>query len=114
MPICANCKTPITISESGYSCPVCKWVFTWDDYEQEYRMTGWRLALVWFIVVCLAWFTAIGVFATVNMAVEWFKKPAPVASMEEKQMMKYHGTNILYEDHRGQLYFYRNGQKVRF
>lgn len=38
--------------------------------------------------------------------------PDHIAPERIKQLMKYHGTHMLYELHDGQFYFKRNGQRI--
>lgn len=38
--------------------------------------------------------------------------PAHIAPAHIKQLMRYHGAQVLYEQHDGQFYFIRDGKKI--
>jgi len=56
----------------------------------------------------------LGMWVAGNMLYDYLTAPPRVASKEIKAKMSYHGIQAVFEDHDGNLYFHRDGQKVRF
>ena len=77
------------------------------------EIQGIRKAAIIILLVIISWLAAIGLFATCLWLHDWLTERPRVCSKAVKAKMRYHGIEAAFEDHKGNWYFIRKGERVR-